>query len=160
MGVSGVGKTTVATALAEQLGWDFVEGDDLHPPENLAAMRSGRPLTDADRVPWLERIGALLSEWAAQDRQGVVTCSALRRSYRDLLRDARPGVVFLHLVADPERLADRMARRTDHFMPEALLDSQLATLEPLEPDEPGCAVDAAGAVDEVVGRAVEGLGLP
>ena len=159
MGVSGTGKTTVARGLAQHLGWDLVEGDDLHPAANVAKMAAGHPLTDEDRWPWLRSIGERLSAEAAAGRSVVVTCSALRRAYRDLLREGRPDVVFCHLVADPRLLADRVERRTDHFMPASLLASQLAALDPLEPDEKGVTVDAVGESEEVVARALDALGL-
>jgi gluconokinase len=159
MGVSGTGKTTVAQGMAQHLGWDFVEGDDLHPAANVAKMTAGHPLTDEDRWPWLRSIGERLSEEAAAGRSVVVTCSALRRAYRDLLREGRPDVVFCHLVASPKLLADRMQRRTGHFMPASLLTSQLAALDPLEPDEPGVTVAAVGEPEEVVSRALDALGL-
>jgi gluconokinase len=138
MGVAGTGKTTVGGMLAEALGVPYAEADDFHPPENVAKMTAGEPLDDTDRAPWLDAIG----KWAAErtGRGGVVSCSALKRSYRDRLRAAAPGISFVHLTGERALIADRMARRTDHFMPPALLDSQFATLEPLQPDEAGAAV--------------------
>ncbi len=155
MGVSGVGKTTVATGLAAALGWTYAEGDALHPEANVAKMAAGVPLTDEDRWPWLRSIGAWMSAEIAAGRSAVVTCSALRRSYRDLLREGRPEVVFCHLTADPDLLGERVSHRTDHYMPASLLTSQLATLEPLEPDEPGFAVAAEGEPSVVVARALD-----
>ena len=135
MGVSGCGKSTVGAALAAALGWRYLEGDQLHPPANVARMAAGIALTDEDREGWLERIGIKLVQAAAL-RQGLVaSCSALKRSYRDLLRAAEPGVRFVHLQGSPELLAERMAARTGHYMPASLLQSQLATLEPPTPDE-------------------------
>jgi gluconokinase len=152
MGVSGSGKTTVGTALAERLGVQYAEADDFHPPENVAKMASGVPLTDADRVPWLDAIAAWLK---AQDGEGgVVTCSALRRAYRDRLRRAAPEVFFLHLDGSPELIGERLAGREGHFMPPALLRSQFETLEPLDPDEAGAAVPIDGTPDEVMELAV------
>ena len=136
MGVSGSGKSTVARALAERLGCELLEGDDLHPPANVAAMAAGRPLTDADRRPWLDAIGSWMDRRAAEGVGAVVTCSALRRSYRDRLRHGRPHVTFCHLTVDPAVLERRMTSRSGHFMPASLLPSQLATLEPLGPDQP------------------------
>jgi gluconokinase len=129
MGVTGSGKTTVGRLLAEQLGWTFVEGDDFHPPENVAKMRRGEPLSDADRMPWLRVLRARIDALAAAGRSAVVTCSALRQAYRDALARGRPEVRFVWLTAAPELLRDRLAHRTGHFMPPALLESQLETLE-------------------------------
>src|SRR5262245_28043130 len=159
MGVSGVGKTTVAVELADSLGWSCAEGDDFHSEASRAAMAAGRPLTDDDRWPWLERIGAWMSEQIAAGRSAVVTCSALRRVYRDLLREGRPEVVFCHLVAGEDLIGERMSHRTDHYMPTSLLPSQLATLEPLEPDEPGVVVSVDGEPAEVVARVLVALDL-
>jgi gluconokinase len=136
MGVCGCGKTALATALAGQLGWRAVDADDLHAPEAVAKMRAGQALVDADRFPWLDRVGALLAQAAAQ-RQGIlVACSALRRVYRDRLRAACPGVRFVFLDGSRELIAARMARRRDHYMPASLLDSQLRTLERPGAEEP------------------------
>lgn len=132
MGVSGCGKTTVGLALAERLGASFVEGDQLHPQANVAKMAAGIPLTDADRWPWLDAVGAAL----AGDAPVVASCSALKRSYRDRLRtQAGTPLNFLHLAGDRAALAQRMAERPGHYMPVSLLDSQLATLEPPSADE-------------------------
>ena len=159
MGVSGSGKTTVARALAEHLGCELLEGDDLHPVANVDAMAAGTPLTDAERTPWLEAIGRWIDVRAARGVGAVVTCSALRRSYRDLLRDGRPTVCFCHLSVDPALLERRMAHRSGHFMPASLLPSQLATLEPLAPDEPGITVSAGAPPETVVAEVVRLLGL-
>jgi gluconokinase len=157
MGVSGTGKSTVATALAEHLGWPFVEGDDLHPAGNVAKMASGEPLTDADRAPWLATIRARARAEAAAGRSSVITCSALRRRYRDVLRDGAGAMFFLHLHARPDVLEPRMVHRRGHFMPSRLLESQLHTLEPLEEDEDGVVVDVSGTVEEVVAAAQEAV---
>lgn len=147
MGVSGTGKSTVGRALAERLQIDYADGDDFHPPENIAAMAGGRPLTDADRADWLADIGRWL---AAHDRTGgVVSCSALRRSYRDVLRAAAARAIFLHLVGDRDLIGARMSRR-DHFMPPSLLDSQLAILEPLASDERGRVASVTDPPDTIV----------
>ena len=130
MGVSGSGKTTVAKALAEQLGWRFQEGDALHPPENVAKMAAGTPLSDADRWPWLTAIAAVIDGWRAAGVSGIVTCSALKRAYRQVLVGDRADVRLVYLAGSKALIAGRMAARTGHFMPAALLDSQLATLEP------------------------------
>lgn len=154
MGVSGSGKSTVGAALADHLGVPFVDGDELHPAANVAKMAAGRPLDDADRAPWLDAVGGWLAAHAAAG--GVVACSALRRRYRDRLRELAPGLVFVHLAGDRELVASRQRRRTGHFMPSSLLDSQLAALEPLEDDEPGLAIsldqDVAGIVGEYAAR--------
>lgn len=157
MGVTGTGKSTVARALQERLGWPFAEGDDLHPAANVAKMAAGVPLEDADRWPWLATIAAWTSEQAAEGHSTIVTCSALRRAYRDRLREAAPGTVFIHLAGSPELLAERMRARKGHFMPASLLQSQLDTLEPLEEDEAGLVVDVAGSTEAVVERVVEAL---
>lgn len=142
MGVSGVGKSTVALALAAATGWPFAEGDDLHPKSNRTKMTAGDPLDDVDRWPWLRRVAAWIGEQETAGRSVVVTCSALRRAYRDLLRDGHPSVHFLHLIAPHDLVATRLTAREDHFMPPSLLASQLDTLEPLERDEPGTTVVA------------------
>jgi gluconokinase len=147
MGVTGSGKTTVGRLLTEQLGWTLVEGDDFHPPENVAKMRRGEPLTDADRMPWLRALRARIDALAAAGRSAVVTCSALRQAYRDTLARGRPEVRFVWLTAAPELLRDRLAHRTGHFMPPALLESQLETLE-APADVP--AVDAGPPPPELV----------
>jgi gluconokinase len=148
MGVSGVGKTSVADAIVTHTGWAFVEGDDLHPEANRAKMAAGTPLDDDDRWPWLRRIAAWIGEQEAAGRDAVLTCSALKRSYRDLLRDGHPSVRFVHLRAPRDRRG--------HYMPPSLLGSQLATLEPLDPDEPGFDVDTdrspADVAEEVLAR--------
>ena len=157
MGVSGVGKSTVAKGMSSLLGWTFAEGDDFHPEANVAKMSSGHPLTDEDRWPWLRSIGDWMSGEIAAERSAVVTCSALRRVYRDLLREGRPEVVFCHLVAGEDLIGVRMRQRTAHYMPDSLLPSQLATLEPLEPDEPGVAVSVDGEAADVIARALAAL---
>jgi len=159
MGVSGSGKTTVAEGIATAMGWEFAEGDTFHSEANVAKMASGHPLTDEDRWPWLRAIGTWIEDHQRDGTSAVITCSALRRVYRDLLREGRPGVRFCHVTADPALIEDRMQHREGHFMPASLLPSQLATLEDLEPDEPGRAVSAAGTPDEVQHRALKALGL-
>ncbi len=150
MGVSGSGKTTIAAPLAARLGWTFMEGDDLHPPANVAKMHAGRPLDDEDRWPWLDAIAAWIDARQAAGEPGVVTCSALKRAYRDRLIGARRGVRFVFLHADRALLADRLAHRTGHFMPPSLLDSQIETLEPPTPDEHALSVDLGPPPDEVI----------
>ncbi|MFH9609614.1 gluconokinase [Streptomyces sp. NPDC017448] len=153
-GVSGTGKTTVALLLAERLGVPFAEADDLHTPASIAKMSAGVPLDDSDRSPWLESIGSWLHEREAAGTGGVIACSALKRKYRDALRVDCPSVYFLHLTADPGLLARRLSRRTRHFMPESLLDSQLAALEPVAPDEPGATLDAAPPPGDIADTAL------
>jgi gluconokinase len=130
MGVSGCGKSTVGQLLATGLGVHYVEGDELHPPENVALMAAGIALTDADRHGWLQAVASQLANATTEARGVVVTCSALKRSYRDLLRAAAPDLRLVHLHGPRELLAERMAARTDHYMPPSLLQSQLDTLEP------------------------------
>ncbi|MFF2524266.1 gluconokinase [Streptomyces liangshanensis] len=155
MGVSGTGKTTVGQLLAGALDVPYAEGDAFHPPENIAKMSACTPLDDDDRWPWLDAVGA----WAAgrAGRGGVVAASSLKRSYRDRLRAAAPDVVFVHLAGDRALIEERMAARKGHFMPTALLDSQFATLQPLEEDEAGVAVEVSGSPEEIASRAVEAL---
>lgn len=155
MGVSGTGKTTVGRLLAARYGVPYAEGDDFHPPASIARMSAGAPLDDDDRRPWLDAIG----EWAHERAGlgGVVGCSALKRSYRDRLRTAAPGLLFVHLTGDRTLIEDRMRQRENHFMPTALLDSQFATLQPLEPDEHGVTVEVEGTPGEITGQAVTAL---
>ena len=129
MGVSGCGKTTVGEQLAERLGWPYQEGDALHPPANVAKMAGGTPLTDADRLPWLAAVAAWIDARRAAGECGVVSCSALKRAYRQLLIGDRPDVRLVYLQGSRDQLAERLAARTGHYMPAGLLDSQLATLE-------------------------------
>ncbi len=157
MGVSGSGKTTVGRIIAERLGWTFAEGDSLHPPENVAKMASGHALDDADRWPWLQRVRAWIDEQVAAGRSGVVTCSALKRSYRDLLSKDRPEVVFVHLAGTAEQISERLVPRHGHFMPAALLDSQFHDLQPLGADENGIEVDVAGTAESIADSAVRQL---
>jgi gluconokinase len=157
MGVSGVGKTSVAHALVERTGWVFQEGDDLHPAANRAKMAAGTPLDDDDRWPWLRRVASWIGEQEAAGRGAVVTCSALRRSYRDLLADGHPSVRFVHLLASEEVVGARASHRHHEYMPPALLRSQLDTLEPLADDEPGVRVATDGDPAAVADRALKAL---
>jgi gluconokinase len=157
MGVSGSGKTTVALELARRLGWEFAEGDDHHPPENVEKMRAGTPLSDVDREPWLRGLAVWIAEREQAGTPCVLTCSALRRSYRDLLRQGNASVFFAHVDVPRAVLAERVAGRTGHYMPASLLTSQLATLEPLQGDEPGITVPGTGDPAAVVGAIVAAL---
>jgi gluconokinase len=135
MGVSGCGKSTIARLLAEKLDWLFFDADDFHPEANIAKMKEGIPLTDADRQPWLERLSGLLRSEVAAERHPILACSALRQSYRDTLLRGLLGFRIVYLKGDRDLIASRMQNRSDHFMPAALLDSQFATLEePAGPD--------------------------
>ncbi|MFD9884118.1 gluconokinase [Streptomyces alboflavus] len=157
MGVAGTGKTTVGPLLAARLGVPYAEGDDFHPEANIAKMSAGTPLTDDDRWPWLDAIG----EWAhgRAGLGGVVSSSALKRSYRDRLRAAAPGLLFVHLTGDRALIEERMGQRKGHFMPTALLDSQFATLQPLGADEAGVDVDVSGTPAEIADRAADALAV-
>ncbi|PWK81251.1 gluconate kinase (SKI family) [Lentzea atacamensis] len=147
MGVSGSGKTTTGAELARRLRVPFADADEFHPASNIAKMSAGVPLDDADREPWL----AAIARWLAEHADGgVVTCSALKRAFRDRLRTAAPGAYFVHLAGDAEVVAGRVAARADHFMPVALVASQFAALEPLEPDERGLVLDLDQPVDVLV----------
>lgn len=157
MGVSSTGKTLVGARLAAALDAEFVEGDDLHPESNIAKMGEGTPLTDEDRWPWLEAIADRTREVAAGGRSTVVTCSALKRTYRDVLRTAADDTFFVHLHGTFNLLAQRMRERQGHFMPPALLQSQFETLEPLETDERGALVDVSPSPDAVVAAALAAL---
>ncbi|MGW4641671.1 gluconokinase [Sphaerisporangium sp. NPDC004334] len=148
MGVTGSGKTTVGAALAQRLRVPFADADDFHSPASIAKMSAGIPLDDDDRLPWLRSIGAWLAAHAAGG--GVVSCSALKRSYRDVLREAAPQVCFVHLAGDQQVVSRRVAGRPGHFMPASLVASQFATLEPLRPDEHGVVLDLTHDVDRLV----------
>lgn len=157
MGVSGSGKSTIAGRLAAELGWEYQEGDALHPPANVEKMKGGTPLTDADRLPWLRRIAERIDDWRAHGRPGVVTCSALKRSYRDVIVGDRPDVALVYLRGSPELIKQRLAQRRGHFMPPALLDSQFAVLEEPGADEHAIVVDIGGTPDEIVREIVAQL---
>jgi gluconokinase len=158
MGVSGTGKTTVAKALSAAVGWTFEEGDSLHPQANIDKMSRGEPLTDADRAPWLAAIGRWIDRQAAKSEPSILTCSALKRAYRDELRAGRPQVRFVFLTGPRQLILERMEHRKDHFMRPEMLDSQLRTLEPPTPDEHAIVVDVdADTAEEVaqIRRALE-----
>jgi carbohydrate kinase (thermoresistant glucokinase family) len=162
MGVSGCGKSTIGGVLTGRLGWPLAEGDDLHPAENVAKMAAGHPLTDEDRWPWLQRIRDWIEDREAAGESGIVTCSALKRRYRDVLRggDADdPNVAFAYLHGTRDLLLARLAGRHGHFMPASLLDSQLADLEPPSPDERAIGVDIAQPPAVQAAVIVEKLGL-
>ena len=158
MGVSGSGKTTVARAIAEATGFDFAEADSFHSPQSIAKMEAGTALTDEDRWPWLRALSTWMREQAEVGTSTVITCSALRRSYRDLLRDGPPSVDFLHLAGPAEVIRERMSDREGHFMPASLLQSQIDTLEALEADESGIVLDLRHPPERIVAEAVAWLG--
>jgi gluconokinase len=147
MGVSGSGKSTVGAALARRLGVPFADADAFHPQANIAKMAAGTPLTDDDRYPWLEAVGQWLAD---HENGGVMSCSALKRGYRDRLRSHCPRIEFLHLTGSPELIGRRQAGRPGHFMPSGLVKSQFDILEPLAPDEHGIALDVGSSVDSIV----------
>lgn len=157
MGVSGSGKSTVAGLLAGRLGWDLAEGDDMHPAQNIAKMAARHPLDDADRWPWLRRIAAWIRAHTDEGRPGIVTCSALKRRYRDVLRG--DNVVFVYLAGTREQIAARLASRHEHFMPAAMLDSQFDALEPPGADEEAVTVDITGSPPEESERIINLLRL-
>lgn len=159
MGVAGSGKSSVAKGLAARLDYSFLEGDDLHSPANVAKMASGTPLDDADRLPWLRAIAERMCE-EPYDRGVVVACSALKRSYRDVLRTVDPATFFVFLDGSADVLRKRVAARHHSFMPSSLEDSQLATLEPLGDDEIGARVDIDHDLDQVIAEALASLRAP
>ncbi|MDB5556038.1 MAG: gluconokinase [Rhizobium sp.] len=159
MGVSGSGKTTVAILLAAALGCQFQEGDDLHPVANVEKMHSGTPLTDADRLPWLNMIADAINGWRARGESGVLTCSALKRCYRDIIRGGHPDVTLVYLRGSHDLIHRRMASRHEHFMPLALLDSQFAALQEPTPDERPLTVDVGGGPAEIVAEIIHQLEL-
>jgi gluconokinase len=157
MGVSGSGKTTVSALLSAALGCQFQEGDDLHPAENVEKMHGGTPLTDGDRMPWLHKIAEEIDGWRARGESGVLTCSALKRSYRDIIIGGRPDVTLVYLKGSYDLIRRRMAARHQHFMPVALLDSQFATLQEPTPDEHPIIVDVGGRPTEIAAEIVHRL---
>ncbi|MDP9986693.1 gluconokinase [Arthrobacter sp. FW306-05-C] len=163
MGVAGSGKSTLAAALSQQLGWACAEADEFHPESNIAKMTQGIPLQDEDRWPWLQEIRDWMSAQAAAGTSTVLTCSALKRSYRHLLSQAEGRVVFLHLDGGADLISQRMQGREGHFMPPTLLPSQLATLEPLTQEElesGSLRLDIARSPEELVAAVVNALNLP
>ncbi|WP_254065928.1 MULTISPECIES: gluconokinase [unclassified Acidisoma] len=157
MGVSGSGKSTIAAGVAEKLGLQMLEGDDLHPAANIAKMSAGTPLTDEDRWPWLRIIAGKIAAWRQNGMEGIVTCSSLRRSYRDVLRAGHDDVLFVYLKGSRALLLDRMQHRTRHFMPASLLDTQLATLEEPGADEAAVTIEMGPPPDEVVTNVLKAL---
>lgn len=158
MGVSGSGKTTVGGLLAEQLGCAFQDGDDLHPRENVEKMRNGTALTDADRLPWLEAIARRIDDWRERGEGGVITCSALKRTYRNIVVSQRPEARLVYLKGTPALIRRRLRARTSHFMPVGLLDSQFAVLEEPGEDEGPIVVDIGLAPPRIVNDILCGLG--
>ncbi|HEX2300812.1 MAG TPA: gluconokinase [Pseudonocardiaceae bacterium] len=158
MGVSGSGKSTVATLLAERTGCALADADDFHPESNIARLAAGLPLDDVLRAPWLAALASWLAQRAARGECAVLSCSALTRAYRDVLRGAGPGVRMVHLAGARELVAQRLAARRGHFMSPALLDSQYAELEPLEADEPGITVDLAADPERIADQVLRALG--
>ena len=159
MGVSGCGKTAVGAALAKALGARFIEGDRLHPPENVERMARGEPLTDELRAGWLEAVGQALRAAVLGDEGAVAACSALKRIYRDRLKRSEPSIVFIHLVISREEAFRRVANRRGHYMPASLVDSQFATLEPPGADENAFSVSAERPVEEIVMAVMEFLAV-
>jgi gluconokinase len=157
MGVSGAGKTTVGERLAERLNWEFIEGDRLHPRENVLKMQSGHPLTDCDRAPWLAAIAGVIDLWQARGICGVVSCSALKRQYRRRIIGDRPGVCLVYLRGSRELIAERLAARRSHFMSAKLLDSQFAALEPPGPEEKPITVSIDRPIERIVGQIAAAL---
>jgi gluconokinase len=156
-GVAGCGKTTVGAMLAGRLGWRFADADEFHPPENVAKMHAGISLTDQDRQPWLRAIAAWMDERIAAGESAVVTCSALKRVYRDVLLDGRPSAWLVFLSVDRDQLRRRLATRHGHFFPPELLDSQLAAVEPPGPDERAVVIKESGGPADTVEEIVSWL---
>jgi len=159
MGVSGCGKTTIAAILASRLGWPFEEGDALHPQANIEKMAAGHPLTDADRWPWLAKVADWIDERLDAGENGLITCSALKRSYRDLINRRGSGLIFVFLAGSKETIAARLAARHGHFMRASLLESQFADLEEPAADEPAIRVDIGPPAAEIVEQIMEDFGL-
>lgn len=159
MGISGSGKTTIASLLAAKLGWKFAEADEFHSAGNIRKMTDGVPLQDDDRWPWLESMQQWMSGQAREGASTIVTCSALKRSYRDVLAQAQGPVRFVHLLGDVDLIRGRLNTRSGHFMPESLLPSHVQTLQALHDDEPGLTVSNTGTPDEVTDFILDDLGL-
>lgn len=159
MGVSGCGKTTVAQGISQATGMVFAEADQFHSAANVAKMRAGHPLDDDDRAPWLYALAAWMATADAHGQSTVIACSALRRAYRDILRTGPATLELVHLDGPAEVVRQRLAAREGHYMPASLLDSQLESLEPLQPDESGVVLDLTRSPQELVARAVTWLGV-
>jgi carbohydrate kinase (thermoresistant glucokinase family) len=159
MGVASSGKTSLGERLAERLGWPFRDADSFHPPENVAKMSSGTPLTDEDRKPWLAAIAAWIDDLRTNGGNGIVTCSALKRAYREVIVGDRPDVTLVYLRGSRELIGQRMAARQHHFMPPALLDSQFATLEEPGADEKPLVVQVEASKEVIVAQVVRELRL-
>lgn len=159
MGVSGAGKSTTGEALARHLGWPFTEGDAFHPAANVEKMHAGIPLNDADRDPWLHALADELGRFEARGQSSIMGCSSLKRAYRDILRRGAPRVRFLLVHGSREVLTARLANRQGHFFAPKLLDSQLTTLEPLQPDEDGKVIDMSLSIEDQVAEALRVLDL-
>jgi gluconokinase/shikimate kinase len=159
MGVSGCGKSTVAALLSGRLGWPFEEGDALHPQANVDKMAAGHALTDEDRWPWLEKVAKWIEERLDAGENGIVSCSALKRSYRDLLNRRTSGIVFVYLAGDEATISARLAVRHGHFMPASLLAKQFADLQEPGSDEPAIRIDIGSAPYVIARQIVDGLGL-
>ena len=159
MGVSGAGKSTVAAMLARSLGWPMAEGDAMHPESNIEKMRSGHPLGDDDRGRWLATVAEWIDERLDADQNGVITCSALKRSYRDAMNRRGSGVVFVFLAGRKDAMKARLAARSGHFMPASLVESQFSDLEEPTSDEPAIRLDAAAPPEIITNQVLEKLGL-
>ncbi|OZI61739.1 gluconokinase [Bordetella genomosp. 11] len=159
MGVSGCGKTTVAAILSGRLDWPFEEGDALHPQSNIDKMHAGQPLTDEDRAPWLEKVAQWVEECLDKGENGLITCSALKRSYRDIINRRGHGVQFVYLAGSKATIAARLAARHGHFMPPSLLDSQFDALQEPTADEPAIRVDIGPAPSAIANTIIQTLGL-
>lgn len=157
MGVAGCGKSSLGQALAETLGATFIEGDSFHPAQNIARMAAGTPLTDADRAAWLASLAQRLAEGRARGEVMVLACSALKRRYRDKLREGDPALLFVHLSGARSVIAERMSQRSAHFMPHSLIDSQFGDLEPLQPDEAALVCDIEQSLETIRNRVAEFL---
>lgn len=157
LGVSGSGKSTVGRSLAHELSYDFCDADDLHSPANIEKMKSGHPLTDEDRLPWLRAVGQRMSDTLTQHVGVVMACSALKKNYRDVIRDYVPSTFFVLLEGSPELIRARLEARKGSFMPPSLLSSQLSTLEPLESTEAGVRVDIAPSLEHIVEQILSAL---
>ena len=158
MGVCGSGKTTVGEAIAEKIGARFIDGDDLHPRANILKMKSGTPLNDEDRAPWLVRVSDVFFSLGNRSESGVVVCSALKKKYRDIIREGNPEVVFVHLYGTKELILERMGKRKGHYMKEDMVNSQFADLEfPTKEESDVVNVDIDASIEEVINRAMQGL---